>query len=68
MKCVSSSSARVYFGSGLWGEHWDRLSADAQAGLFDALVVWQLDRMGRSLQHLLSVLDDLAGWAWISRL
>ncbi len=39
-----------------------RLLADAQAGLFQGVVVWKLDRLGRSLQHLLSVLDDLAGW------
>jgi hypothetical protein len=25
-------------------------------------VVWKLDRLGRSLQHLLSILDDLSGW------
>jgi DNA invertase Pin-like site-specific DNA recombinase len=25
----------------------------------DTLVVWKLDRLGRSLQHLISVIDDL---------
>ena len=40
----------------------DRLLADAQAGRIDAVLVWKLDRLGRSLQHLLDVLDDLQGW------
>ncbi len=40
----------------------DRLLADAQAGRLDVVLVWKLDRLGRSLQHLLSVLDDLQSW------
>ena len=27
----------------------------------DTLVVWKLDRLGRSLQHLISVIDELKG-------
>ena len=38
----------------------DRMLADAQAGRFDLLAVWKLDRLGRSLPHLLQVLDQLA--------
>ena len=38
----------------------DRMLADAQAGKFDLLAVWKLDRLGRSLPHLLTVLDQLA--------
>jgi len=40
----------------------DRLLSDGQAGLFDVLLVWKLDRLARSLPHLLKVLDSLAGW------
>ena len=40
----------------------DKLLADAQAGRIDIVAVWKLDRLGRSLQHLLRTLDDLAGW------
>lgn len=36
--------------------------ADAQAGKVDVVAVWKLDRLGRSLQHVLGVLDDLGGW------
>ena len=38
----------------------DLMLADAQAGRFDLLAVWKLDRLGRSLPHLLQVLDQLA--------
>jgi DNA invertase Pin-like site-specific DNA recombinase len=37
----------------------DRMMADAQAGKLDLLAVWKLDRLGRSLQHVLGVLDQL---------
>jgi len=40
----------------------DRMLAEAQAGRFDVLAVWKLDRLGRSLPHLLQVLDQLTGW------
>ena len=40
----------------------DRLLADAQAGKLDLVAVWKLDRLGRSLQHLLRTLDSLSGW------
>lgn len=38
----------------------NRLMADVQAGRIDLLLVWKLDRLGRSLQHVLTVLDTLA--------
>lgn len=37
----------------------DRMLADAQAGHFDLVLVARLDRLGRSLQHLLHVLAQL---------
>ena len=40
----------------------DKLLSDAQAGNLDVVAVWKLDRLGRSLQHLLRTLDDLSGW------
>ena len=40
----------------------DALLADAQAGKLDLVAVWKLDRLGRSLQHLLRTLDCLTGW------
>ena len=40
----------------------DRMMADAQAGKFDLVAVWKLDRLGRSLQHLLRLLADLGRW------
>jgi len=37
----------------------DRLMDAARRGQLDLVAVWRLDRLGRSLQHLLQVLDEL---------
>lgn len=46
----------------------DRMLADAQAGKLDIVAVWKLDRLGRSLQHVLATLDQLGaqGVAFVS--
>lgn len=36
-----------------------RLIADARSRKFDAILVWKLDRFGRSLRHLVNTLADL---------
>jgi DNA invertase Pin-like site-specific DNA recombinase len=46
----------------------NRLMADAQRRKFDAVLVWKIDRFGRSLKHLVNSLADLAavGVAFVS--
>lgn len=46
----------------------DRLLTDARRRRFDVLVVWRLDRLGRSLKHLIVTLDELhaLGVAFVS--
>jgi DNA invertase Pin-like site-specific DNA recombinase len=46
----------------------NRLMADAHQRRFDAIVVWKLDRFGRSLRHLLNSLAELEalGVAFVS--
>ena len=58
---------KVYKDEGLSGSKTQRpgldaMLADAQAGRFDVVVVFKLDRLGRSTSHLLHVLDLLKGW------
>jgi DNA invertase Pin-like site-specific DNA recombinase len=46
----------------------DRIVADAKRRKVDTLVVWKLDRLGRSLKHLVMLLDELQslGVAFVS--
>jgi putative DNA-invertase from lambdoid prophage Rac len=37
----------------------DRMMQDARRRRFDAIVCWKLDRMGRSLAHLVTLLDEI---------
>lgn len=37
----------------------DQLLKDARARKFDTLLVWRIDRLGRSLRHLLNLLHEL---------
>jgi DNA invertase Pin-like site-specific DNA recombinase len=41
----------------------NRRLADARRRRFDVIVVWSLDRLGRSLKHLVGLLDDYRRWA-----
>ena len=46
----------------------DRLIRDATRRRFDVLICWRLDRLGRSLEHLVTLLDELQalGVAFVS--
>jgi DNA invertase Pin-like site-specific DNA recombinase len=46
----------------------DRLIKDAKRRKFDVLVCWRLDRLGRNLRHLITLLDELQalGVAFVS--
>jgi DNA invertase Pin-like site-specific DNA recombinase len=46
----------------------NRMMADAHARKFDGIAVWKLDRLGRSLKHLVTTIDDLEhyGVAFVS--
>ena len=40
----------------------DRLMADAQAGKFTVVAIWKLDRLARSVAHLLSMTESFNQW------
>jgi DNA invertase Pin-like site-specific DNA recombinase len=46
----------------------DAMVADAKRRRFDAVVVWRLDRLGRNLKHLITLIDELQalGIAFVS--
>ena len=40
----------------------DRMLADCQAGRVKMVALWKLDRLGRSLSHVIGVLENLRSW------
>lgn len=40
----------------------NRMILDAHRRRFDAIVCWKLDRLGRSLKHLVTTIEDLAAY------
>src|SRR6516225_5238933 len=46
----------------------DQMVADAKRRRFDVVVCWRLDRLGRNLKHLITLLEDLQalGVAFVS--
>lgn len=57
---------RVYRDEGISGSVADRpalgeLMADARQGKFGLLVVWKIDRLARSIAHLIEILSELKG-------
>ena len=40
----------------------DRMLADAKAGKFEVILIWRLDRLGRSLGNLIKLLEDFKSW------
>src|SRR5664279_1000314 len=61
------SITREYVDQGVSGSKESRpelnqLMADAQRRKFDAVLVWKIDRFGRSLKHLVNALADLCAY------
>lgn len=40
----------------------DKMLAEAQRGKFQAILIWRLDRLGRSLQHLVRLFENFRAW------
>jgi len=40
----------------------DKMLADAKRGRFQVILVWRVDRLGRSLAHLIRLLEDFKVW------
>jgi DNA invertase Pin-like site-specific DNA recombinase len=41
----------------------NQMMADAHARRFDGIAVWKLDRLGRSLKHLVTTIEDLQAYS-----
>lgn len=48
----------VHTGSDLNREGLNRLREDVRAGKYDAVLVWKIDRLSRSLKHLLTIFEE----------
>lgn len=48
----------VHTGSDLARTGLDRLREDVAAGKYDAVLVWKIDRLSRSLKHLLTIFEE----------
>ncbi|MGA2991119.1 MAG: recombinase family protein [Candidatus Korobacteraceae bacterium] len=62
-----SNHAEVHTDQGVSGSkesrpELNRLMADAYRRRFDAILVWKIDRFGRSLKHLVNALADLGAY------
>ncbi len=58
------TTSREYVDAGISGSstsrpELSRLLTDAHRGCFAGILVWRLDRLGRSLRHLVTVVEDL---------
>ena len=40
----------------------DKMLSDAQRGKFQAILIWRLDRLGRSLQNLVRLFESFRSW------
>ena len=40
----------------------DAMLADAKRGKFQTLLIWKLDRLGRSTAHLIQLLEEFKAW------
>ncbi len=48
----------VHTGSDLSRDGLNRLREDVRAGKYDAVLVWKIDRLSRSLKHLLTIFEE----------
>jgi DNA invertase Pin-like site-specific DNA recombinase len=54
--------SKIYSDKGVSGFNFDRLGLDSVLNILkpgDTLMVWRLDRLGRSLMHLVKIVDEL---------
>jgi DNA invertase Pin-like site-specific DNA recombinase len=52
----------TYTGTSMDRPGFRQLVRDMESGLIDTLVVWRLDRLGRTAKGLISLFDDLVRW------